>query len=689
MRVVKLRAAPFRSPPAVAVFVFLLTGAPLAWLVWQLGQGAQRRDKERMGELVTRIRKSLLTDSMERQTMVKNWAARLDAAPAVDAKAWAAVFLVEGRARIGRLHNVGYAIRGKNGSAIVRFLEGDGGNAVPGPGVDLASVPQIARHLQQTTGAPPNRLASIGPFIWPGGGKLILLTINSANGEGVLFAICAPEDFLSPVSLHYSRRDAVGHTTNNLVQQEFLPGVGEGLVLIESLDVETWDRLHLAPDRPFMFKLLGPLGDLNLVFRPGPGFARDSLAHEALLAAGGGLIVAFLLALLAWMQARQRGVLDQKVQLQTAELREANQALIRFQSIAETTSDLVSMCELDGTPLYLNPAGRALLGIPAGEDSHLHEFSMIYTPEAMEIIRREGIPHAMEAGPWSTELNLLHQDGRSIPVSFVGFVIKSPQGQPIHMGSMARDITARRQLDLQLRESLEDQRELVRVKSQFVNIVSHEFRTPLGVILSSADILTHYLDRLPAATRQEHLQDIHDSSKQMARMLDQVLDLGRIEAGQKAANLQPLDLPSLLRRIVDESRSATGGREILLTLTTDLTGACGDESLMRHILFNVLSNARKYSAPDAPVAFTVRRDDGDAVFSVEDHGIGIPEADLPHLFEAFSRASNVGDAPGTGLGLAIVKRGLDLHGGTIQVRSEEGTGTTVTMRLPLFPHPSI
>jgi signal transduction histidine kinase len=249
---------------------------------------------------------------------------------------------------------------------------------------------------------------------------------------------------------------------------------------------------------------------------------------------------------------------------------------------------------------------------------------------------------------------------------------------------MSRDITTRRQLDQQLREALEQQRELVHLKSQFVNTVSHEFRTPLGVILTSADILTHYLDRLDATARQEHLKDIHRASVQMARMLDQVLDLGRIEAGKLGCTPRPLDLPALLHRITDESHSASSGCRIELHQKGDLDGASADESLLRHIFYNVLSNARKYSSPEAHVEFTVRRENTDAVFTVRDDGIGIPNAAIPHLFEAFSRAANVGDTPGTGLGLAIVKRCTDLHGGTLHIESEEGRGTLVTIRLPLF-----
>jgi signal transduction histidine kinase len=235
----------------------------------------------------------------------------------------------------------------------------------------------------------------------------------------------------------------------------------------------------------------------------------------------------------------------------------------------------------------------------------------------------------------------------------------------------------------ELRTALHSERELVRMKSQFVNTVSHEFRTPLGVILSSADILTHYLDRLPAEDRTRHLRDIQDSSGQMSRMLEQVLDLGRIDADRFSYHPKPLDLALVLERIAAESRSAHGG-EVRLCIVGALDGSVADEALLRHILLNLLSNARKYSAGGSVIELSANRDCGDAVLIVRDHGIGIPAQDLEHVFETFSRASNATGIPGTGLGLDIVKRCVALHRATIHLESLEGRGTTVTVRLPLF-----
>lgn len=233
--------------------------------------------------------------------------------------------------------------------------------------------------------------------------------------------------------------------------------------------------------------------------------------------------------------------------------------------------------------------------------------------------------------------------------------------------------------------ALKAEREVGELKTRFVSLVSHEFRTPLGVTMSAVELLRNYMDRLPVAKRDELLNDIHHSTLRMASMMEQVLLLGRVEAGKLSYQSVPVDLAELVGKLTDESLSATNRKcPVEYFLQGDLSGAAGDEGMMRHIFANLLSNAVKYSEPGTRVEFSVRREGDTAVFSVRDHGIGIPPADQARLFEAFHRAGNVGETPGTGLGLLIVKRCVELHHGTIGFDSQVGEGTTFTVRLPLF-----
>lgn len=255
-----------------------------------------------------------------------------------------------------------------------------------------------------------------------------------------------------------------------------------------------------------------------------------------------------------------------------------------------------------------------------------------------------------------------------------------------HILSMAMDITQRKRAEEELVRTLEREKELSQLKSNFVSMVSHEFRTPLGIIQSSAELLGDFHDQMPPVEREEQLKSITRNTRRMAGMMEAVLVLSRLDAGKLEFQPAALDLNGFCRRVVDEVLSATNRRcAIRLSMTSLPLEAKADEGLLAHIFTNLLSNAVKYSDSGATVRFTVARAGQDAVCMVRDQGIGISEADQRQMFKAFHRGSNVGNRPGTGLGLLLVKRCAELHGGQVQVKSKIGAGTTVTVRLPVFP----
>jgi signal transduction histidine kinase len=236
-----------------------------------------------------------------------------------------------------------------------------------------------------------------------------------------------------------------------------------------------------------------------------------------------------------------------------------------------------------------------------------------------------------------------------------------------------------------VQRALAQEKELIELKSRFVAMVSHEFRTPLGIITSSAEILDAYLDRLSPEDRRSNLRDITDATHHMSHMMEEMLLLGCVEAGKMSCRPGPLDLAVFGRRIIEEVTSATNGRcPIQFDIPADLSEAQGDESLLRHIFTNLLNNAVKYSPAGHAVEFEIQCRGPLAVLTVRDRGIGIPEADARLLFHAFHRGRNVGDTPGTGLGMTIVKRCVELHGGKIAFESKEGDGTTFVVGLPLW-----
>jgi signal transduction histidine kinase len=263
-------------------------------------------------------------------------------------------------------------------------------------------------------------------------------------------------------------------------------------------------------------------------------------------------------------------------------------------------------------------------------------------------------------------------------------VERDAEGRALRMSGVNVDIDDRKRAEVELLAAVQREKELSEMKSKFVSTASHEFRTPLATMLSSAELLEHYSDSLGADEKRNLLQTIQNSAKRMSEMIDDVLTLGRAESGVLKLNLGPTDLRELCERVVAEFRIAQG-RQHVITLDDrfDRLEAMMDERLLRHILNNLLSNAVKYSPPGSEVTFVLERRDENVAIEIQDRGIGIPPEDQPRMFESFHRASNVENRPGTGLGLAIVKKAVELHGGQINLKSAPGAGTRFTVVLPL------
>lgn len=384
---------------------------------------------------------------------------------------------------------------------------------------------------------------------------------------------------------------------------------------------------------------------------------------------------------------------------QAEELSEANLTLTRFKAVADVTSDFVCIANLKAEMIYMNPAGRALLGFQLDEDVAGLSYEQFASPDYIQRSNDGGFQIAMDKGFWQIDTKLLHRLGHEIAVSIVGLGIKSADGTPSHFAGVARDMTVRVAMEHELRSqadqlseanaalarSLTDERDINELKTNFVNMISHEFRTPLGVIMSSTQILSKYFDRLPPLLRNEHLNDVLVATQRMGDMMEEVLLLARVDAGSLFCKPEPLELASFCRLLVTDVDSSTSRKcPIIVSGCISNEVALADSTLLRHIFTNLVNNAVKYSPNGSPVNLNLQRHGDDAVFVVSDHGMGIPTQDMAALFTAFHRGSNANETSGTGLGLVIVKRCVTLHGGSIEVSSELGKGTTFTVRLPLF-----
>ena len=249
--------------------------------------------------------------------------------------------------------------------------------------------------------------------------------------------------------------------------------------------------------------------------------------------------------------------------------------------------------------------------------------------------------------------------------------------------AIVRDVTERKRAEAEIRQALAQAKELSLLKSRFVAMTSHEFRTPLTTILSSAELLQDYGNKWNEAKKLQHFQRIQTSVKHMTRLLNDVLLIGKADAGKLEFSPTLVDLTQFCRNLVDEIQGTATSHAIVFMSQTNTTHAYMDEKLLRQILSNLLSNALKYSPQGGTVNFDLIGEQEKVIFRIQDRGIGIPVADRAKLFDSFHRASNVGTISGTGLGLAIVKKAIDLHAGQITVASEVGVGTTFVVTLPL------
>ncbi len=239
-----------------------------------------------------------------------------------------------------------------------------------------------------------------------------------------------------------------------------------------------------------------------------------------------------------------------------------------------------------------------------------------------------------------------------------------------------------------MRQALEAEKELNALKSRFVSMASHEFRTPLSTIMSSTDLIGRYTDGSGIEQVDRHVQRIRSKVRELTAMLNEFLSLEKLEQGEMRCDPHELDLVHQCIELIEELRGlARPGQEIHYDHHGDDRMVCLDRQMLANILTNLLSNAIKYSPEDKRIDLITEITGGKLTITVKDQGIGIPKEDQQHLFERFFRAGNAFTVQGTGLGLNLVRRYLDLMGGTIRFTSDPGEGTIFIAELPQhIPH---
>jgi len=236
----------------------------------------------------------------------------------------------------------------------------------------------------------------------------------------------------------------------------------------------------------------------------------------------------------------------------------------------------------------------------------------------------------------------------------------------------------------ELEKFLAQEKELNQLKSHFLSMASHEFRTPLTTIQLSSSLLRRYGGRMGDDKRAEECAVIERAVNRMTALLNDVLMIAKGEAGKVELNRERINILELCQQVVDTYKLLSDGtHSVTITFSGEFVPIWVDPKLLHHVFSNLLSNAIKYSPKGGTISVQVRQMPDRVLWQITDQGMGIPADELPHLFETFHRAHNAASIQGTGLGLSIVKQFVELHGGTITVNSVENQGTTFLITLPV------
>lgn len=303
------------------------------------------------------------------------------------------------------------------------------------------------------------------------------------------------------------------------------------------------------------------------------------------------------------------------------------------------------------------------------------------------------IKHVLNGNPVSLkEFQIINKNGGSDILLLSATPRKNASGEIIGLMAVGQDITELTQYRASLEEkvnertkalemSLAKEKELVDLKSKFVSVASHEFRTPLSTISLVTGLLRKYREKLSPEEFDVKLDSVEKQVLHMTSLLDDILTIGKNEAGKIITKHTPIFISEFFFQTAREVEQSAGKQGINVTVNCANPKICTDENLLRKILINLLVNAIKFS--DQPVDLTVTDTTDTLSFEVSDNGIGITPQDMEAIFIPFQRGVNVGIRPGTGLGLSIVKRSVELLNGEIKVSNRIAGGTVFTVLLPL------
>lgn len=375
--------------------------------------------------------------------------------------------------------------------------------------------------------------------------------------------------------------------------------------------------------------------------------------------------------------------LEKEVKQRTTELEQSNQELKRSQHLYQAMAHhfpggIIGV--LDKNMKYLVVDGKDLK--PLGLDEKTLVGNRIFDDIHATISSyAEGSLKKVFTGEsisFDTEIGDKFYNISSVP-------IQGPEEEINEILVVAKNITEHRNIEKELTNNLQKEKELNLLKSRFVTMASHEFRSPLTTILSSTFLLEHYTGNQLEQERKKHLDRIKRAVNGMTELLNDFLSIAKLEEGKLQVINREINLPSFIEEFLQEiTLLKKDGQEIEFKSSGNLKTFVTDKQLLRNILMNLISNAIKYSPPSGNIELTVIQEEREIIIEVKDHGIGIPEEEQKHIFKRFFRAHNVAEIQGTGLGLNLIRKYAKLLKGRIEFTSTVNRGTTFRVHLPVL-----
>jgi len=361
------------------------------------------------------------------------------------------------------------------------------------------------------------------------------------------------------------------------------------------------------------------------------------------------------------------------------------QSELRYRGVVDNQTEMVCRYRPDLTLTFVNNAYCNFF-----QKSHdaliAHSFLNLLPPDQHDDARKHVDVLMRTRKAITREHRVLASTGKWHWQQWTDLAIMDPAGNVVELQGVGRDITPIKQAQIELQHALVKEKELNELKSRFVSMASHEFRTPLTTIVSTTSFLEMAQSRISPEKQLKRLQKIQSAAHSMTKLIDEVLTYGRAEADRLEFHPEWVNLHIFCIQLVEDIQAITLKHKIQYQNNCPDVVMQLDEKLMRHILTNLLSNALKYSPDGDVVEFIIDCNANNIVMKVIDDGVGIPEADQEQLFQPFHRAKNTQHIAGTGLGLAITLKAVVAHGGNITYKSEINCGTTFTVVLPIEHH---